>query len=78
MTASKLNKYKTILYDVKGRPIVAQLDLRNKLMREVYEQIMEELEDRLDVQEAMVRDNDGEPKRPFDEFVQAYRSEKAE
>ena len=57
MVASRLSKYKTILYDEKGRPVMAQLDLRNKLMRRAFEKAMEELEDELDVKEAMARDD---------------------
>lgn len=75
MTASTLNKYKTILYDEKGKPVMAQLDLRNKLMRKFFEQAMEAMEDYVDAQEAMARD-DGSECRPFSEFVAEFSSGK--
>lgn len=71
MTATSLRKYKTITYDEKGKPTSVSLNLKNKLMRKAYEKVMEELEDALDVQEAMSRIEDGQG-RPFDEFVAEY------
>lgn len=70
MTATILNKYKTVLYDKKGKPVMVQLDLRNKMMKMAYEKAMEEMEDMLDAEEAMRRD-DGKG-RPFDEFVSEF------
>lgn len=43
---------------------MVQLDLRNKAVREAYE-------DWMDAREAMAREND--ETRPFDEFVKEYR-----
>jgi hypothetical protein len=57
MTASASNKYKTVLYDKKGKPVMVQLDLRNKIMKMAYEKAMEEIEDMLDAEEAMRRDD---------------------
>jgi hypothetical protein len=72
MTAARLRKYKTFLYDDKGKPVMVQLDLRNKLMKQAYERAMEELEDMLDVAEAEQRLKDGSKSRSFDEFVKEY------
>jgi hypothetical protein len=72
MTAATLRKYKTFLYDDKGKPVMVQLDLRNKLIKLAYEKAMEEIEDMLDVAEAQQRINDGSKSRPFEEFVKEY------
>jgi hypothetical protein len=58
MTAASLRKYKTFLYDDKGKPVMVQLDLRNKLIKHAYERAMEVLEDMLDIAEAEQRIND--------------------
>lgn len=64
MIADTLKKHQTYFYDEKGNPIMVQLDLRNKAVREAYE-------DWMDAREAMAREND--ETRPFDEFVKEYR-----
>jgi hypothetical protein len=69
MTAGSLRKYKTFLYDDKGKPVMVQLDLRNKLIKHAYERAMEELEDMLDIAEAEQRIEDGSKSRPFEEFA---------
>jgi hypothetical protein len=72
MTAASLQKYKTFFYDEKGKPVMVQLDLRNKMMKQAYERAMEELEDMLDVAEAERRLADANETRPFDEFAKEY------
>lgn len=37
---------------------MVQLDLRNKMMKMAYEKAMDEIEDMLDAEEAMRRDDD--------------------
>ena len=63
MTTAALKKHQTYFYDEKGNPVMVQLDLRNKALREAYE-------DWMDAKEAMARENDSG--RPFDEFVKEY------
>lgn len=72
MTASTLRKYKTITYDEKGKPASVSLNLKNKLMKKAYEKVMEEIEDALDVKEAMNRLEDGQKCIPWDEAVKRY------
>ena len=55
MTAAALKKYRTYLTDDNGKPVMVQLDLRNKEMRAFYEAWMEDLED---TWTAMERDDD--------------------
>ena len=55
---------------------MAQLDLRNKLMRKFFEKAMEEMEDYIDTQEAMARVDDGSKSRPFIEFVTELNADK--
>ena len=55
MTAAALKKYRTYLTDENGKPVMVQLDLRNKEMRTFYEAWMEDLED---TWTAMERDDD--------------------
>ncbi len=52
MTVETLRKYQTYLYDENGKPVMVQLDLRNRQVRKLYEQIMDKFEDLLDIQEA--------------------------
>ena len=40
MTAKALKKYRTYLTYENGRPVMVQLDLRNKEMRAFYEKMM--------------------------------------
>lgn len=63
MSAAALKKHQTYFYDEKGNPVMVQLDLTNKAMREAYEDWME-------AKEAMTRENDRS--RPFEEFVAEY------
>jgi N-glycosylase/DNA lyase len=44
MTVATLNKYRTYLTDSSGKPVMVQLDLRNKRIKKAYEKIMNELE----------------------------------
>lgn len=67
MIADTLKKHQTYFYDEKGNPIMVQLDLRNKAVREAYE-------DWVDAREAMAREQDAS--RPFDEFVKELRAGK--
>jgi hypothetical protein len=67
MTAANISKYKTLLYDKSGKPIMVQLDLRNKMMKQAYERAMEELEDMLDLEIAEKRLADGEKSIPWSE-----------
>ena len=53
MNVIALKEYKTYLYDENGNPIFVQLDLRNDVMREFYEQMMEDFEDIIDAFEAL-------------------------
>jgi truncated hemoglobin YjbI len=55
MTAATLKKYRTYLTDDAGKPVMVQLDLRNKMLKNAYEEWMEDLEDTMN---AMQRDND--------------------
>ena len=48
MTAQALKKYRTYLTDETGKPVMVQLDLRNKEMRAFYEKMMQQLEDEAD------------------------------
>ena len=48
MTAATLKKYRTYLTDDNGKPVMVQLDLRNKKIRQAYEAIMQKLEDEAD------------------------------
>ena len=48
MTAQALKKYRTYLTDENGKPVMVQLDLRNKEMRAFYEKMMQQLEDEAD------------------------------
>ena len=48
MTAQALKKYRTYLTDENGKPVMVQLDLRNKRIKQVYEKIMQQLEDEAD------------------------------
>ncbi len=63
MVADTLRKHQTFFYDEKGNPVMVQLDLKNKVVREAYE-------DWMDAREATARENDD--RRPFDEFVEEY------
>ena len=44
MTAAILKKYRTYLTDENGKPVMVQLDLRNKQIKEAYHKIMQQLE----------------------------------
>ena len=44
MTAQALKKYRTYLTDENGKPVMVQLDLRNKRINTAYNKIMQELE----------------------------------
>lgn len=76
MTAATLKKLRTITYDANGKPELVILNLKNKMMREAYKKAIEEIEDRLDVEETMRRMNDGSECRPFDEYVKEFNSRK--
>lgn len=58
MTVAKIKRNITYLYDEKGQPAIVQLDLRNKVVKEAYEEVFDKIEDYLDTQEAMARDDD--------------------
>ena len=45
MTAAALKKYRTYLTDDKGKPVMVQLDLRNKIIKSAYQKMIKELED---------------------------------
>ena len=77
MTAIDIKKYRKYTYNEAGKPIMVQLDLRNKIIRKAYEKAMEEIENMLDEQEATRRLNDGSESRPFEEFVKEYLSKNA-
>jgi hypothetical protein len=55
MTASSIQKFTTYLYDASGKPIMLQLDLKNKKFKKFVEDMIEDYEDTLT---AMERDND--------------------
>ena len=55
MTAATLKKYRTYMVNDAGKPVFVQLDLRHKVIRDAYEQWMEDLEDTIT---AMERDNE--------------------
>ena len=57
MTSDELKNYVTHFYDEKGEPIIAQLDLRNEVLRDFYERLMEDLGDILDSIEALKEEN---------------------
>lgn len=67
MTTSTINKYTSFLYDKKGKKVAVQLDLRNKLMKKVYENAMSQLEDLLESTEAESRLTDGTELIPWEE-----------
>lgn len=50
MTTATLKKYRTYLTDENGKPVMVQLDLRNKVIRKAYEEWMEDLEDYAEAQ----------------------------
>jgi|GEM_PF-5651031 len=50
MTTATLKKYRTYLTDENGKPVMVQLDLRNKKIREAYEAIVQKLEDEADLE----------------------------
>ena len=66
MPAATLKKHQTYFYDEKGNPVMVQLDLTNKTMREAYE-------DWMDAKEAMAREND--KSRAFEEFAAEYMAD---
>jgi hypothetical protein len=70
MTATALKKYRKLLYDKNGKPVMVQLDLTNEIMKKAYEKTFAEIEDLMYAKEAMARDN-GQG-RPFEEFVKEY------
>ena len=53
MTPQALKKYRTYLTDDNGKPVMVQLDLRNKALRCAYEAWMEDFEDTLEAQKRM-------------------------
>jgi hypothetical protein len=67
MTAATLKKYRTITYDDKGKPVSVVLNLKNKIMREAYNKALEEIEDRMDMDEANRRLTDGSELMPWEE-----------
>ncbi|ODS82561.1 MAG: hypothetical protein ABS46_08670 [Cytophagaceae bacterium SCN 52-12] len=67
MTVETLRKYQTYLYDENGKPVMVQLDLRNRQVRKLYEQIMDKFEDLLDIQEAERRLGDNSEMIPWEE-----------
>ncbi len=73
MTAAALKKYRKYLTDDKGKPVMVQLDLRNKAMRQAYEEWMEDLED-LTEAKARMKELRTDPSlaMPFDTFAQEY------
>lgn len=44
MTTATLKKYRTYLTDDSGKPVMVQLDLRNKTIKRAYDKMMSELE----------------------------------
>jgi hypothetical protein len=67
MTVETLRKYQTYLYDENGKPVMVQLDLRNRQVRKLYEQILDKFEDLLDIQEAERRLGDSSETIPWEE-----------
>ena len=57
MTAQALKKYRTYLTDENGKPVMVQLDLRNKEMRTFYEAMMEDFMDMMAIKQAMKEDD---------------------
>lgn len=53
MNSKTLKRHVTYLYDEKGKLVSVQLNLRNKIIRNFYAQLMEDLEDTLDSIEAL-------------------------
>ena len=58
MTVTTLKKYRTYLTDENGKPVMVQLDLRNKEMKAFYEVMMEDFMDMIEIKQAM-KDDDG-------------------
>ncbi len=78
MTASAINKYTSFLYDEKGRKVAVQLDLRNKLMKKVYENAMSQLEDLIQSTEAENRLTDNSELIPWEEAKKdLYKSDRS-
>ena len=48
MTSDELKNYITHFYDEEGVPIIAQINLRNEILRSFYERLLEDLEVTLD------------------------------
>ncbi len=67
MTATTLKKLRTITYDAKGKPASVLLNLKNKIMREAYLKAIEEIEERIDIEEANRRLNDDSIMIPWEE-----------
>jgi hypothetical protein len=57
MTASTIKKYRTFTYNEHGKPIAVSLDLKNRMMKKFFETMMEDLQDTLDVIEALKEDD---------------------
>jgi hypothetical protein len=47
MTASSLDKYRTVTFNESGKPVSVSLDLSDPLMKKFYETLMEDFEDTL-------------------------------
>ncbi|MDZ7935731.1 MAG: hypothetical protein U5M51_12385 [Emticicia sp.] len=73
MTTATLRKYRTYLTDEKGKPVAVQLDLRNKVIRQAYEEMMEDLEDLAEAK-ARMKELKADPSLavPFEEFAREY------
>ena len=73
MTAAALRKLRTYLTDDNGRPVMVQLDLRNKTIRKAYEEWMEDLEDLAEAK-ARMKELRADPSLaiPFDDFVKEH------
>jgi beta-mannanase len=54
MTTATLHKHATITYNPKGQPISVQLNLKNRIIRQAYENMMEDVTDAM---MAMQRDD---------------------
>lgn len=73
MKIETLRKYRTYLTDDQGKPVMVQLDLRNKMIRQAYEEMMEDLEDLVEAK-ARMKELRANPSLavPFDEFAKEY------
>lgn len=66
MTASSIDKYSKIHYDINGNPIEATINLKNVEMRKFYESMLEDFKDLMAIKESMKKDDGSRFKLNFE------------